>query len=247
MKIKLFFAVAAISLASMASYGQSISWSASAPSYNLGSLTGAGGADSGNVNTGDDAATYIAANREGQGQTFTTGANAGGYTLGSITLAINDYNSASSIDAGWIPFTHETFNLRIGTISGGVFTALYSEDFAMSASGQPANNTGAGQYFTMALTTPQALTANTDYAFEVFVYGDAQYGGPYMELNGTSSDVIGGNAITVDRTTGAVTADTGDRVFALSLTAAPVPEPSTLALAGFGGLALLFLRQRSKR
>lgn len=28
---------------------------------------------------------------------------------------------------------------------------------------------------------------------------------------------------------------------------APVPEPSTMALAGFGGMALLFLRQRNKR
>lgn len=242
MKLAVIAGALAVGVAVQAS---PIVWSASAPDItgdNIGNLTGSGGVDANNVNAGDDVVTYIAANREGQGQTFTTGANAGGYSLTSVTLQQTDYTSGSSIDAGWIPFYHETFNLQVGTISGGTFTALYTEDFEMASSGQPANNSGDGAYFELALSTSQSLAANTDYAFMVYVYDDAEWGGPYLEINGSAADVFAGSAITVDRTSGAVTTQTGDRAFAVGLQA--VPEPATIGLIGFFGASVFLIRRR---
>jgi hypothetical protein len=90
----------------------------------------------------------------------------------------------------------------------------------------------------MSLGTPVALAANTQYGFDLTSYG------PYFELAGMDANQYdGGSAYSTaakgDLNTGTVYA--GDRTFVVGLTA--VPEPSTLALAGLGGLALLFRRR----
>lgn len=256
MKIKLLLSAGAISLISVASYGQNISWSASAPTitgYSIGNLTGVT-TDANNVNGGLDSATYVAGNQPWLGQTFTTGASGSGFSLNSITLQQVQYTADTtywSTDTGWNGF--QNWTLSVGTISGGLFTPtlLNAVSFTFDATGNPSpsgggqSGFGTGVYLTFNLTAPLTLADNTQYAFVIEAPENSGYAA-YMEMNGTSSDVYaGGTAISVaqaDNTT--VTADTGDHVFAVNLTA--VPEPSIMVLSGLGGLALLMLRRRSK-
>jgi hypothetical protein len=101
---------------------------------------------------------------------------------------------------------------------------------------------------TFTFASPVSLAANTAYGFDL----SGQNVG-YFEWLGISDTAVGGggnpyasgNAFNTGANGAANTTTmnplAGDRVFALDITI--VPEPSTFALAGMGGLALLFRRR----
>ena len=90
-------------------------------------------ADANNVNGGIDAATYVAANRPAQGQTFTTGANAGGYTLFAVTVQHVGYTTGWDING--INTAGTKARLRIGKVSGTTFTQVISETANLNVAG----------------------------------------------------------------------------------------------------------------
>ena len=171
---------------------------------------------------------HIWTNRPAQGQTFLTGSNAAGYTLNAVTLQSRQSNNHSG-----------TFPVRLGTISGTSFTEVSSEAFDKVAY-------SGNDYLTATFTTPITLTANTLYGFD---WGSAVDGG-FITNNNVDTGYTGGSAYSSGTGTGlgdaTITLRNADRVFHVGLTAitVAVPEPSTTALLGLGGLALAFRRRK---
>jgi len=235
------------------------SWSASAPTVDGADIANFVGvsADTDNLLGGDDNATYVAANRPAQGQTFTTAGNLLGYNLNAVTLQHVGYDPTWwSVDDGWTGYNGGRFLLQIGTIAAGVFTPIATEDAYMDASA-PANGAGiAGTSLFVSLTlgSPVSLAANSTYAFAVTTTADFNpWDGPYFELNGdgtTSDNFLGGEAFSLTGTpggedqTGDVVSLTGDRVFHLDLSVVPEPSAGLLSLVGIGAL-LGFRRNRA--
>lgn len=198
-----------------------LSWSGTAPvvdGADIANFVGAS-ADADNVNGGNDAGCFIAANRPALGQTFTTGSDPGGYILNSVTLQHVQYDtdtSGFSVDAGW----GNDFELRVGTKNGTTsFTALVTENVPTVVTGNAtldtpgfSNGTGTGWYATYTLDNPLSLAPNTTYGFTVYSPG------PYYQTNGngtTSDNYTGGEAFGVE---GATVFDyPGDHVFHLDI------------------------------
>ncbi len=154
--------------------------------------------------------------------------------------------------------------MRVGTVTGAgpnpyTFTSIRDEvatqttDWLGTASKQVdgTEDTKAPlQWATFVFDTPVALAANTTYGFDL---GQAtnnngwQAGIPYLAYSGdeVSGDDLQSGA--VDGNIGAGTSDANlttnrDMVYHLDLSA--VPEPTTTALLGLGGLALILRRRK---
>ena len=195
-----------------------LSWSSTAPTpgindaYNLVGTT----TDVGNVNSGNDSGTYIAADRPQIGQTFTTGTDPGGYFLTAITLQHVTYGTTWwDLGPGW--GSGNPWTLRIGTTNAGSFTPFATETAVMDstfANGKY-SGVGGGEYAKLTLDAPQMLSPNTTYAFLV------DTANPFMEVNGTNNNVYaGGTAFNIahNASSGAVTTYSGDHVFLATMT-----------------------------
>ncbi len=259
MKTKLFLSVCSLGLLALPALGATLSWNSTAPTVDAADIANFTGvaADANNLLGGDDGATYVAANRPAQGQTFTTGGNLLGYNLSALTVQHVNYATYWSLDPGWTGYNGARFQIQIGTIAAGVFTPFATESAYMDASA-PANQnpgTGSAQYLSLTLGAPVSLAANSAYAFAITTTADFNpWDGPYFEMNGdgtTSANYLGGEAFSLTGTasagnqTGDVVGLTGDRVFHLDLTTV-VPEPSTLTLAGLGLLSLTLRRKQNQ-
>jgi hypothetical protein len=182
-------------------------------SDNIGGVVGQGG----NANDGD---TFVAYDRNAQGQTFTTGANPAGYQINAVTVQHVQMPEAEGNGAYYDLQNNDTFALEVGTISEGVKTPLGSGIARYSGSavaGGPPSG-GTGNYFTFDLSGENlTLAPNTVCYFLI----TAHTGNPYFELNGTrTGDFIGGTAIR-GKVVAAIGDEyvelTGDRVFHVDL------------------------------
>jgi len=228
--------IAGLVLSASLAHGATISWSSTAPAVNGDDISNFNGttSDAGNINSGNNAQTVVAGGQGQQGQTFTTGGDTGGYVLMAITLQHVKYSSnTTSYDLGPGWGSGNPFTLRIGTISGGTFTATSTETAAMNSyfPNGSYNDTGSGAYCTLTLDTPIILAPNTTYAFSL------DSSNPWFELNGngtTDANYGGGTAFTATEQSSpaAATTYTGDRVFHLDL-APPVAVIST-SPSGYG-------------
>ena len=184
------------------------------------------GADIANLTGGTDAGGdqgHIWGNRPLQGQSFTTGSNAGGYQINSVTL-----RSRSTT-------TGATFNVVLGSLSGGVMTQIGSTETA--SPGSYSN----GQYITFNFDTPLTLAANTSYGF---LWGSTGTG--FITDNSANDTAYGGGSAISSGANNVVDLNnvvnrTVDRVFHIDLVA--IPEPSAALLALLGGLFLLRRRR----
>ena len=213
-----------------------------APTGDTLNINGTGNTDS----SWNDGATYVAGDRTSQGQLFRTGLGVSAFTLTGIWVQHVNYTEAlwNGTWSGLNDGASITLRVVDPLQAGGAGFVLGSQVCTVAAgSGIGGGDNywgGTGKWLYMALDNPLTLAANTQYGFDLSSYG------PYFELAGMNENQYdGGSAYTTagkeDLNTG--TLHGGDRTFAVNLTA--VPEPSTLALAGLGSLALLF-RRRAK-
>jgi hypothetical protein len=87
--------------------------------------------------------------------------------------------------------------------------------------------------------TPSGTTVNTEYV----LYGGATIAGqPVFGILALNPSVTGAAAPGTPANMNSIWPGSGSQAFNLYLQ--PVPEPTTLALAGLGGLSMLFLRRR---
>ena len=190
----------------------------------------------------NDPDTYVAYDRNAQGQTFTTGANPAGYQINAITVQ-HVQMPVDAANGTWYDLQdNDTFALEVGTISGGVKTPLASGIARYSGSaltgGSP--DVGTGNYFTFDLSGENlTLAPNTVCYFLI----TAQVGNAYFELNGSrTGDYAGGTAIR-----GEVTAAigetyvelTGDRVFHVDLATVGGGSDYASWIGGFSGVGTL--------
>jgi hypothetical protein len=245
-------------LASSANAQLTITDSTSAPSGNIlaSELSDLGpGTQSGTRDYMNDGGTV--------GQTFTV---AGNSTLQAITLKGRGDSALYYLGgSGAQPFVAGTiWSIQISSVNigTGALTPLDTESSSTYVpTGGGANDTA---YLTYDLATPVSLTAGQEYAFNVFVNDQnvtspttGAVGQSWFGLAHSSADAYaGGTAENSDTSassgTGPVDAyggfadpNTYDYVFAAQGIAA-VPEPTTLALAGLGGLGLIAANRRRR-
>jgi PEP-CTERM motif len=189
------------------------------------------------------------------GQTFSVAANS---TLQSITIQGRG-DSAQFYSGGPQPFTAgTTWSIQIASVNIGT-GALTPLDVEQSTTYVP---TGGGandaSYLTYTLGTPINLTAGQEYAFNLFV-NDGTVGQSWFGLAHSTGDAYAGGTAENSNTgassgTGPVNAYGGfaqtnpngyDYVFAAQGVVV-VPEPTTLALVGLGGLGLIAAIRRRR-
>lgn len=174
--------------------------------------------------------------RGAQGQSFTTGSNSLGYVLDSFSFKVRLTNSTPVA-----PIT--TF--RLGIISNADSNTVFTE--IASATATPDANFLTGAWLTASFDSSLGLAANTVYAIDFQNTETTSWAGYYFDGD-VDSSYLGGSAYTSGlKNQGLDDADLSlpsiDRTFHVNLVAA-VPEPSSAALLGLGGIALIIRRRR---
>ena len=187
------------------------------------------------VGDGGGDAGDVWGNRGAHGQTFTTLSNPDGYSLDSFSIKSHT-SGGDELRAG-----DQQYTFRIGTISGTTFTSL------ASGTATPIGSYSFSDWFTMTFDSPVTLSADTEYAIDIIHDNTPSFWG-WRTAGEVDSSYTGGSAYVSGFNGGTVPDDSNvafptiDRVFHVNLAA--IPEPSSTALLGLGGLALMLRRKR---
>jgi len=188
----------------------------------------------------NDATTYVAHDRGGQGQTFLTGDNEAGYLITGVWVQHAGYTEPCitwySMQVG------SQLDIRITdpAASGTSAFVLSSESYVVTGEEEnrlpeevTSDPLGTGLWIHVILDEPVALAANTEYGFDLTsisglgpvlffetlgIKDDAEGGNPYPD----GSAYVTGSAGAADNV---LTPAPGDRVFVVELELAPPPEP----------------------
>jgi len=183
--------------------------------------------------------------------TFRGNGDAGYYTPNGapdVASAIFDgYSGGLSSVPGLVPLL--TWDIQIGSVSGGVITPIDSESVTGFAP------TSSSDFLSFNLSHSIALAPGTTYEFSLTFDTSTlnDFGGPTAGSvwYGMSESLVpeAGGAAFDNGTVQGIFANNGvtsfDYSYVYELSSSPVPEPATLALMGFGALgALMGLRHR---
>ena len=184
--------------------------------------------------TGDSGDLW--SDRGAQGQSFTTGGNALGYSLDAFFFRSNQAQASVQV-----------ITFRVVTVTGDDFTLV------TTASANRNSAVAVGDWVTASFDSPVTLAANTVYAID---FQDTSGSGVYVgwRLSGSAESILDGGVAytsglndsepaTTPLDDANLTLRTFDRTFHVNLVAA-VPEPSSAALLGLGGIALIIRRRR---
>jgi hypothetical protein len=162
--------------------------------------------DANNVGTPDDppyandATTYVAMDRGGQGQTFATGSNELGYLVTGVWMKHVTYTGSTDqtwyrMQPGGVLQIRITNPAAAGTdgfvLSSETYTITGAEENALP-SDTTNDQTGTGLWFHVTLDTPVLLAANTEYGFDLASL-TGQAGILFFETDGIRDDAQGGN------------------------------------------------------
>jgi hypothetical protein len=249
MKKKVLVAIVLVGLLGVYAQAATLSYTSGAPAvgaedvYFMGEST----TDETNVAGGDDAATYVAHDRPGMGQTFTTGDT--GFDMTGFWLKHVKYDVPSGNGTWWaVDMAGSTLQYRVSQVAGTALTVLNTSNYTVTATESgiglmapttwDANRTGTGTWVHFGLDAPITLAANTTYAFDVTVtLGNWGYFFETAGVNGADA-YTGGSAYQTtsgSNGTNSLNMDTvwdGDHTFVVA------PEPATMILLGIGGLLL---------
>jgi hypothetical protein len=129
----------------------------------------------------DDAQSYVAADRQSQGQSFTTGPNPSGYSINSFVarqILMSSGGTWASVQNG------QSFLFRFGSISGTTLTPILETTAVYSGNNiSSSGSTGTGTYFTFDLSGAGigALAPNTTYFVELATLSNP----PFFEWHNT--------------------------------------------------------------
>ncbi len=162
------------------------------------------------------------------GETFTTGALPT-YNLNSITVL--DASEHGGFKGG------TTLTLGLYSMAGNVPTAMD----VLNAVIPVGTGAASGDFIQLALGSPILLKGNTVYGYSLL--NNNGYSGLGVD---SANDYTGGQLGMFGN--GALTAYPGspNAIFDVGLSAGPVPEPASLGILAFGGLATLLLVRRNK-
>jgi len=200
--------------------------------------------DADNVGTGlnppyeNDATTYVAHDRGGQGQTFLTGDNKAGYVITGVWVRHVSYTG--SADQTWYRMqAGSQLQIRVTNpaASGTDGFVLASEIYQVTGTEENAlpsattnNKTGTGLWFHVTLGTPVALAANTLYGFDLTSISGLA-GVLFFETMGIRDGATGGNPYadgaayvtgSAGKADNTLTPAPGDHVFVVELAKPPL-------------------------
>jgi hypothetical protein len=175
----------------------------------------------------DDAFTYVAYDRNGQGQTFTTGGSSGGYLLTDLWIRHCGYTTLTgngtwyNWSSGAVVTLRVTAPSKVGQPGFAISTETYSITGTENGGVQWSGGGGLGDdmwlHFTLA--TPVSLAANTQYGFDLTATVNG--GNNYFEWLGNSTNVYSGgwaySGTLAHTPTSTIQTNTGDRVFLVQL------------------------------
>ncbi|MBK1854891.1 PEP-CTERM sorting domain-containing protein [Verrucomicrobiaceae bacterium 5K15] len=179
-----------------------------------------------------------------RGMVFTTGDNATGgqFAIDSITVSkdttqtfvggeVTLFVYQGSV-ADWTAGNGDTTETAADIYDGTTVTPLFEETFALNGS------YGANSYLQFSLDSSLIVDENSEFGFFlIYSKGDAN-DDDYLQLDERSS---GGGQIRLTDTANEVN---GTRGLTFYVQGTAVPEPSSAALLGLGGLALMLRRRK---
>jgi len=231
--------------------------SANAATVTVGSAPVVDGADQSNYATQANKHKFWSENSGAgltRGQTFTTGSE--DVVLNSFSFVVGDNTQAQAT---------KTYNIRVGSVAEALgvsqFNVIADQDATQNDFWGTAASTGvvddgetAAPWATFTFDSPVSLSANTEYAVDLGMSsssGGWRGGIPYLSYSNSAVDgaMFSSGVTSTDPGTGDTSMNVDgngrDMLFHLDMeVAGAVPEPSTTALLGLGGLALILRRRK---
>jgi autotransporter-associated beta strand protein len=181
----------------------------------------------------NDIFTYVAGDRSGQGQTFTTGNSSNGTVVTAIWARHAGYTNNTAL-TWWQMNSGVTLTVRItdpsqaGTAGFAVRAETYTTTGNEGWSGSRSSINGDGYWLRFAFATPLTLAMNKTYGFDL----TSATTGAFFEWLGTSNNVFAGSAYkgsTAGIADNTMNTLVGDRVFLIEMvgSTATNPPPAT--------------------